>query len=71
LPAPMTQTPMAGFRNTITYGRSMKLSGRTFKSAKVLWGTLQYTFHSWNRRHKVRDTQGCSSSDFGKEPNFY
>jgi hypothetical protein len=27
---------MAGFRNTTTYGISMKLSGRTFKSAKVL-----------------------------------
>jgi hypothetical protein len=62
---------MARFRKTITYGISMKLSGKTFKSAKVLWGTSQYTFHSWNRRHKVRATQCCSSSDFGKEPNSY
>ena len=62
---------MAGFRNTITCGISTKLSGNKFKSSKVLGGTSQYTFHSWNRRHKVRATQRCSSTDFGKEPNFY
>jgi hypothetical protein len=68
LPAPMTQTPTADFRNTIIYGISTNLSGKTFKSAKVLWGTSQDTFNSWNRRHKVKATQGCSSSDFGTEP---
>jgi hypothetical protein len=26
--------------------------------------------HSWNWRHKVKATQGCSSRDFGNEPKF-
>jgi hypothetical protein len=60
---------MADFRNTTTYGINMKLLGRTFKSAKVLWGTSQYTFHSWNRRHKISATRGCSSRDLGSNLN--
>jgi hypothetical protein len=40
---------------------TMKHSGRTFISAKILCGGKQYICPSWNWTHTVRPTQGCSS----------
>jgi hypothetical protein len=39
----------------------MKQSESTFISAKIIWGTKDYTFSSLHWTHTVSDTQGCAS----------
>jgi hypothetical protein len=41
--------------------RTLKHSERTLISVKILWGTKEYSFSSWNWTHTLSVTQGCAS----------
>jgi hypothetical protein len=57
---------MAGFRNTTTYGISTKLSGRTYKYAKVLCGTSQATFTHGNEDIKSEPHNAVPHETLGR-----